>query len=177
MVHYNIYTINLPIKNLRKKNKMVRFPSSHCKNENYAGNLVSAKFLGFIVPPFYSCIIIGYILQPHRWKRPEKGGGGGQEERTSRVDHIKAYPQCTIQLAWKKIIFFSSAFSTNLIPSKKTVSVILKRHFKQRPIHNGTLDNIVWCKVEPNQTRLEINDGDHCFSKFISTFIWCPHYY
>ena len=65
------------MKNLRKKNKMVRFPSSHCKNENYAGNLVSAKFLGFIVPPFYSCIIIGYILQPHRWKRPEKGGGEG----------------------------------------------------------------------------------------------------
>ena len=28
-----------------------------------------------------------------------------------------------------------------------------------------------------NQTRLEINDGDHFSSKYISTLLWCPHQY
>ena len=28
-----------------------------------------------------------------------------------------------------------------------------------------------------NQPRLEINDGDHFYSKYISTFLRCPHQY
>ena len=30
-----------------------------------------------------------------------------------------------------------------------------------------------WWKVEPN--HVDINNGDNFFSKYISTFLWCPH--